>query len=75
MASELHRLGIDEEVVQTSSGCIGPLCGSGPVVCCYPSGAWYAGVGPDDAGEIAERDLAGGEVVERLRAERIEGAG
>jgi (2Fe-2S) ferredoxin len=44
-------------------------------VCCYPTGAWYAGVGPDDAAEIAERDLAGGDVVERLRAERIEGAG
>jgi (2Fe-2S) ferredoxin len=75
MAAELPRLGIDEEVTQTSSGCIGPLCGRGPVVCCYPTGAWYAGVGPDDVTEIAERDVAGGEVVDRLRAARIEGGG
>ena len=42
MASQCAAQGLVDEVVQTQSGCIGPLCGSGPVVCCYPTGAWYA---------------------------------
>jgi (2Fe-2S) ferredoxin len=53
---------------------VGPVCGSGPVVLCYPTGAWYTGVAPGDVAEIVARDLEGGEVVERLAAARLEGA-
>ncbi|WP_217912958.1 (2Fe-2S) ferredoxin domain-containing protein [Miltoncostaea marina] len=75
MATELHAAGAsDEEVVQTQSGCVGPLCGSGPVVCCYPSGAWYAGVTPEDVAEIVSEDVEGGRIVERLAARRVKGA-
>ncbi len=75
IAHEAHRRGLsDEEVVQTQCGCVGPVCGRGPVVLCYPTGAWYAGVTPEDAAEIVERDLERGEVVERLAAIRVEGA-
>ena len=42
VAWEIERQGLSDEVVQTQSGCVGPLCGGGPVVCCYPTGAWYA---------------------------------
>jgi (2Fe-2S) ferredoxin len=75
MAARLHALGADdEEVVQSQTGCIGPVCGQGPVVCCYPTGAWYAPVGTADVAEIVTCDLGGGAVVERLEARRLEGA-
>jgi (2Fe-2S) ferredoxin len=76
IAAEAHRRGLsDEEVVQTQCGCVGPVCGSGPVVLCYPTGAWYTGVSAADAAEIVARDLEDGEVVERLAAVRLEEAG
>jgi (2Fe-2S) ferredoxin len=74
MAWEVERQGLSEEVTQTACGCVGPLCGAGPVVCCYPTGTWYAPVTPADATEIVERDLGRGEVAERLVAARLEGA-
>ncbi len=74
LAWEVERQGLSEEVVQTQCGCVAPLCGAGPVVCSYPSGAWYAPVTPGDVPEIVERDLAGGEAVEHLAAAQLEGA-
>ncbi len=75
VATEIHRQGMmGDEVVQTLCGCVGPLCGTGPVVCSYPTGAWYAGVTPADVPEIVRRDIAAGEVVERLEARRVKGA-
>jgi (2Fe-2S) ferredoxin len=74
IAWEVERQGLLEDVVQTQCGCVGPLCGSGPVVCCYPTGAWYAPVAPADAPAIVGRDLAGGEAVDELAAARLEGA-
>jgi (2Fe-2S) ferredoxin len=74
VALETHRRGLsEEEVVQTQSGCVAPLCGTGPVVCCYPSGAWYARVTPQDVPDLVTHDIAGGRVVERLAARRVEG--
>ena len=73
MAAQVFSQGLADDVVQTQCGCVGPLCGTGPVVCSYPTGAWYAGVQPDDVAEIVSRDLATGLVVERLMAERVEG--
>jgi (2Fe-2S) ferredoxin len=75
IADEVHRQGLGDEVVQTQSGCVGPVCGAGPVVCCYPSRAWYAPVDAADAAEIVARDLAGGEVVGRIVAMRLDPAG
>ena len=74
MASQCAAQDLGDEVVQTQSGCIAPLCGQGPVVCCYPTGAWYAPVSPGDVAEIVRRDLARGEIVESLEARRLEGA-
>ena len=75
LAPGVHEAGLDDAVVQTQTGCVGPVCGAGPVVCCYPSGAWYTGVTPGDVTEIVGRDLARGEVVERLEATTRETAG
>jgi (2Fe-2S) ferredoxin len=74
VAWEIERQGLSDEVVQTQSGCVGPLCGGGPVVCCYPTGAWYAPVAPGDVAGIVERDLGRGEAVHELVATRLEGA-
>jgi (2Fe-2S) ferredoxin len=70
VADALLAEGLEDEVVQTQCGCVGPLCGRGPVVLSYPGGAWYAGVTPADAAEIA-REHAGGRPVERLLAARL----
>jgi (2Fe-2S) ferredoxin len=75
LAARRHAHGLDdEEVVQSQTGCIGPVCGQGPVVCCYPTGAWYAPVRAGDVEEIVTRDLGEGAIVERLEARRLEGA-
>jgi (2Fe-2S) ferredoxin len=74
-ATQVHEAGLDGAVVQTQTGCVAPVCGSGPVVCCYPTGAWYVGVTPDDVPEIVGRDLARGEIVERLEATTREATG
>jgi (2Fe-2S) ferredoxin len=74
LAWELERQGLGEEVVQTQCGCVGPLCGGGPVVCCYPTGAWYAPVSPEDVATIVARDLGRGEVADDLAAARLDGA-
>jgi (2Fe-2S) ferredoxin len=74
VAWEVEHAGLSDEVVQTQCGCVGPLCGGGPVVCCYPTGAWYAAVGPADVAEIVRRDLGLGEVVHELAAAQVQGA-
>jgi (2Fe-2S) ferredoxin len=74
LAWEVERQGLGDEVVQTQCGCVGPLCGAGPVVCCYPTGAWYAPVTPADVAEIVARDLGRGEVADDLAAARLDGA-
>ena len=42
-------------------------CFEGPTVVVYPEGTWYTGVRPEDAAEIGERHMAGGEPVARLK--------
>jgi (2Fe-2S) ferredoxin len=71
LAFEVDRQGLVDEVVQSQCGCIGPLCGRGPVVLSYPTGAWYAGVEAGDAPAIVGEDLADGRPVERLLALRL----
>jgi (2Fe-2S) ferredoxin len=73
LADAVHERGLSDEVIQTQCGCVGPMCGGGPVVCCYPTGAWYAPVTAADAVDIVRDDLDGGRVVERLVAVRLEG--
>ncbi len=72
-AGEVHAQGLSGAVVQTQCGCVGPLCGRGPVVCSYPSGVWYAAVAPADVAGIVSEDLGRGAAVEHLVAARLEG--
>lgn len=72
-ATQVFAQGLADEVVQTQSGCVGPLCGRGPVVCSYPSGVWYADVAPADVEGIVSEDLGRGEAVDHLVAARLEG--
>lgn len=51
----------------SSSGCVGP-CFSGPSVLVYPEGVMYAKVRAEDVGEIIDKHIVGGEVVDRLQA-------
>lgn len=71
VAVAVEREGLGEVVTQTVCGCVAPLCGQGPVVCVYPSGAWYAGVTAEGADEIVREDLGAGRPVERLVAARL----
>lgn len=71
VAAEAERQGLHEAVTQGQSGCVGPVCGQGPVVCCYPTGAWYVTVRPEDAEEIVREDLGAGRTVERLVGARV----
>lgn len=42
------------------------VCEHGAVVCVMPDNVWYGGARPEDAGEIVEKHLENGEIVERL---------
>lgn len=61
----------DPGVVQTQCGCVAPLCGRGPVVLAYPSGAWYAGVAASDCPEIVASDVVAGRALRRLQAAAV----
>ena len=65
--AELQRRQAYEQVAVTYSGCLGP-CDGGPNVLVYPEGVLYQGVKVEDVGELFDRHLLGGEVVDRLVA-------
>jgi len=52
-------------VKPTRADCLG-ACGSGPVLCVQPDGAWYWGITPPDMDRIIEQHLLGGRVVADL---------
>ena len=60
-----RELGMDGQVEIIGTGCHG-LCELGPLVVIRPQGIFYNKVKPDDAAEILEKTVRGGELVERL---------
>ena len=63
--SEVKRLGLKNTVRANAAGCL-DHCEFGPVVVVYPEAIWYRVPTLEDAREILERHIVGGEVVERL---------
>jgi len=59
------ELGTEEEVHIMGTGCPGP-CELGPLVMIRPQGIFYNKVKPEDAADILEKTVRGGELIERL---------
>jgi len=57
--------GLSDKVTVNQVGCFG-FCSQGPFVKIYPEDTLYRLVTIDDVDEIVEKDLIGGEVIERL---------
>ena len=66
LKARVKAAGFGDRVRINHSGCFSQ-CGNGPMLVVYPDAVWYAHVTPDDADEIFERHIVGGETVERLR--------
>ena len=61
----LKEKGLDERISVNLVGCFG-FCSQGPFVKIYPEDTLYRLVKIEDVEEIIEKDIIGGEVVERL---------
>ncbi|MDE5592360.1 MAG: NADH-quinone oxidoreductase subunit F, partial [Clostridiales bacterium] len=61
----LKEHGLQDEVKVIMTGCFG-LCSKGPIAVVYPDGSFYTHLKPDDAKEIVEQHIIGGQPVERL---------
>lgn len=57
--------GMEGKVHASITGCFG-FCEKGPIVKVFPENVFYVQVTPDDAKEIFEQHIMGGEVVDRL---------
>ncbi|MBN1975732.1 MAG: NADH-quinone oxidoreductase subunit NuoF [Sedimentisphaerales bacterium] len=61
----LVKQGLEKKVSVLGTGCLGP-CAHGPIVVIRKDNVFYKNVKPQDAVEIIEKHIIGGEVVERL---------
>jgi len=61
----IKEKGMEEKVTANIVGCFG-FCSQGPFVKIFPEETLYTKVGVKDVEEIFEKDILGGEVVERL---------
>ncbi|MBE6718556.1 MAG: NADH-quinone oxidoreductase subunit NuoF [Ruminococcaceae bacterium] len=61
----VEEKGLSNKVTVNQVGCFG-FCSQGPFVKIYPEDTLYRLVSIDDVEEIIEKDLIGGEVIERL---------
>jgi (2Fe-2S) ferredoxin len=62
---ELRRRKLKAFVRANKAGCLAN-CSEGVTVVVYPEAVWYGHVSRDDVGEIIERHILKGEVVQRL---------
>lgn len=61
----IDEKGIGDKVTVNQAGCFG-LCSQGPFARIYPEQTLYRMVTIDDVDEIIEKDILGGQIVERL---------
>ncbi len=62
---ELAKRGLDENIQVRSTGCHG-FCEQGPILIIEPEKTFYTKVKPSDIKDIIEKDVIGGEKVDRL---------
>ena len=62
---QLKEKGLDGKITVNQVGCFG-FCSQGPFVKIYPEDTLYRTVKIEDVKEIIEKDIEGGEIVERL---------
>ena len=62
---QIDAKGLSDKITVNQVGCFG-FCSQGPFVKIYPEDTLYRLVKIEDVSEIVEKDLIGGEVVERL---------
>jgi len=76
IAENLRRI-IEEKNLQNvrvvRTGCFG-LCAKGPIVIIRPEDVFYSLVKPEDAEEIIDKHIIGGEIVERLLCKDVDNA-
>ncbi len=61
----IEEKGLSDKITVNQVGCFG-FCSQGPFVKIYPENTLYRMVSLDDVEEIVEKDLVGGEIVDRL---------
>ena len=61
----IKEKGLEDKVTANIVGCFG-FCSQGPFVKVFPEETLYTKVKVEDADEIIEKDIIGGEIVERL---------
>ncbi|MCC6357883.1 MAG: (2Fe-2S) ferredoxin domain-containing protein [Phycisphaerales bacterium] len=65
LRTELKNRGLNKRIRANQSACL-DQCEHGATVVVYPDQVWYGFVKPEDAAEIVEKHLIGGEPVKRL---------
>ncbi len=65
LKAELKSRGLAGSVRANNAGCL-DACAHGVSMVIYPEGIWYGGVRKEDVGEIIERTIVRGEVIDRL---------
>lgn len=65
LKEEVEKRGIQDKVDVRVTGCHG-FCERGPIIVIYPKKIFYQKVKLDDAAEIIEKTILGGELIDRL---------
>lgn len=71
LKNRVSELGLKDTVRINQAGCM-EHCKFGPTVVVYPEAVWYRIQSLEQAKEIMEAHIVGGQVVERLRMKELE---